>query len=748
MAEAINGLTDEDVFGAPPAQGQAPRGMTDEEVFGSAVAAPTGSPSWGSVGQQFVTGAEKVPYAAAAAIPEATNWMANRLRGVLGMPQRQEAPLGYGQLTRWAGQIHPALNPENYPARNLPERMAQGAGMGAGAAVALPALAETTGASAYPLVRSLIGAPSAAAVPSAAAAGAGSQAGGESGANLVSPQEHPVASALLGTLGSMAGGVGLGGLANAPAALAKASPARQALVTAGQNIGAVPPRYMVGNPVTQATGELMHSIPVAGTPIDVANQKFLANLGRAASGEAANLGQGEPLEAGRAMQAGIRNWIGPVSTGNVKSAYDKVDSLLTNPTAITPLTNANTKLADLFARRATYGDTPVGKALDLIQNANDLGRVAYYDRLGGKPYYNPLPGVDYAATPGSVPYAVKEPGLTYEGMKRLRTEVGQLLSPSILTGTTQEAERKQIYGALSDDRMQAALNSGGPEAVAALRQADVLNRATQIRRAELTKILGSKDPNADRPEAVYAALRRASGLSETASANIGLLQKAKASVSPQDWNELASGVISTLGQDPKTGEFSGNRFMSDYGRMSPEAKDALFGTPGMASTRDNLDSIQALSGVASGVRSKYGNPSGTGHVVAAIELIRSVFDAVKESGSLGRAATSLVGIAGTVGGGRVLANFMATPAGSGAVANFARNYAAWMRQPTEETLRQMRFASARVSSAMAAQYGARVPPGAFVDAAMNQPPAAEAGQNDQNVQAPGNQPPDHSQPKQ
>ena len=39
MAETVTGLTDEDVFGAQPAQGQSAPGMSDEDVFGSAAGA-------------------------------------------------------------------------------------------------------------------------------------------------------------------------------------------------------------------------------------------------------------------------------------------------------------------------------------------------------------------------------------------------------------------------------------------------------------------------------------------------------------------------------------------------------------------------------------------------------------------------------------------------------------------------------------------------------------------------------------
>ena len=53
-------------------------------------------------------------------------------------------------------------------------------------------------------------------------------------------------------------------------------------------------------------------------------------------------------------------------------------------------------------------------------------------------------------------------GLTYEGIKNLRTNIGQMLSRGILPDDVNGSHLKQIYGALSDD-LNASVGASGPK---------------------------------------------------------------------------------------------------------------------------------------------------------------------------------------------------------------------------------------------------------------------------------------------
>lgn len=735
------GFIPEDSLAPKASANGAPAGLIPEADIDATQPAPV---TLKGIGKQILTGAEEVPYRLAGAPVDLANFgeragvgAINKMFGTKTEPK--QFPGGYEDLTKWAGKVHPALDPNTMPAQNLPERMARSAGAAMGAVGAAPLAAEAIPGGLGAAARSMAGSPSVGALPAAAASGAGSQYGGEYGSTIWDPKEHPYLSSAAGTAGALIGGGAAGLATRAPAAVLASSPERQSIIDAGQRIGAPPPRYMVGSPSIQATGELAHSIPLVGTPIDKANHAFVGNLGEAADKTGWGLGSGEVVPAGQAVQSGIKNWIGPVSKDNVSKAYQQVDSLIKDPTKTVPLANTQKAMEPIIARRAEYGDTPGGQAIDLVQKAINEGTPTYFDRAGGQPYYQPHPGIDYTNQPGSMPYVQNVPGLTYQGMKDLRTRVGQLLdTQSILPSSVPDAERKQLYGALSDDTKAAVTAAGGPEAAQAYQQANVLARATAIRRQQLSKLLGSTDPNSDKPEAVFANMQRAAG--STGAANVGLLAKAKSAVSPQDWDELTSGMVGQLGRNNQ-GEFSPNSFLTDYGKISDDAKDLLFGGAG-AQTRQNLDDLAQLSGTAKSVHGKYGNASGTGHVVAAMEFLRQAVDTVKESGGVMKGAVNLGGMAGTLGGGRVIAGMLAQPAGSGAIANFAKSYSRYVSAPSPQTLQQMKFASQRVSGTMAAQYGTRVNPDMITRAAMGaQPAAADQGQV---APAPGQQQPDQS----
>lgn len=683
--------------------GLVPTGESDADLGVMAAPAPV---TLKGIGKQILTGAEEVPYRLAGAPVDLANLgeragvgAINKMFGTKTEPK--QFPGGYEDLTKWAGKVHPSLDPNTMPAQNLPERMARSAGTAMGAVGAAPLAAEAIPGGLGTAARYMAGSPSVGALPAAAASGAGSQYGGEYGSTIWDPKEHPYLSSAAGTAGALIGGGAAGLATRAPAAMVAAGPEKQALVEAGQRIGAPPPRYMVGAPTTQATGEFLHSVPVAGTPIDVGNHKFLGQLGSAADRTASGLGSGEVLPAGQAAQSGLKNWIGPVSRGNVSQAYNKVDSLV-NPNIAAPLSKTMQVAQQIAQERADANLPGYGSAIDKV-----------------------------------LPAITNPTGLNYPGIKKLTTTVGEMLdNPSMIPGDTSQADLKRIYGALKDDRTAVATAAGGPQAAQALQQADVLNRATAIRRAELSKLLGSKDPNSDSPEAVFGNMQRAAGT--TSAANVGLLAKAKSAVSPQDWNELTSGMVGQMGRDNE-GNFSPNRFLTDYGKISSDAKDQLFGQAG-AQTRQNLDDLAKLSGMAKDVHSSYGNPSGTGHVVASMEILRHLMEGFKEGPWEGSVNAAQVGA--SVMGGRQLGSFLATPAGSGAAAQFAKSYGSWVKAPSEQTLQQMKFASQRVSGAMAAQYGARVNPDMITRAAMGaQPAAADQGQM---TPAPGQQQPDQS----
>jgi hypothetical protein len=375
--------------------------------------------------------------------------------------------------------------------------------------------------------------------------------------------------------------------------------------------GVTMPRYSVGTGLTQQLGKIGFSIPGMSTPLREESEASFKALGSAASDAAAGATK---ESAGGSMKAALKNWIGPVSQGDVDAEYNKVQAALTNPNAVTPLSGTASAARQIIQRRGSLQD-PSG-ALQQVQKALSLGEGTYND------------------------------------IKALRTSVGQLMDSSNLPADVSGAELKTLYGGLSGDLERAAYTSGGQNAVNAHLDASKFASDTAARREQLTELLGGKAGD-DSNEAVYGALKTAAG--DTKGADIALLRQARSAVPQQSWDRLSQGMVSTLGRDAD-GNFSTSRFITDYGKISDTAKDELFAqnTP----LRQNLDDLHTVSQQWKHLE-KYANPSGSGgHVVGAAALIHGWHAPLETLGMFL--------------GAQQFGKLLATPAGAGAFGAFSR----------------------------------------------------------------------------
>jgi hypothetical protein len=661
----------------------------------------------GGIARQVLTGAEAAPYRILGAPSDIGEGIVNIGRRLAGYPVPQQPPaFGYNWWTRQAGKISPALNPENFPAGNLPERLARSSGEAAGTmvgtagvgAVAEPALATP---SAVKVGRFLTGSEDVAKAPiaattSAAGAGAGAQAGGEYATSAMTPEfrrNHPALAAIIASGASMAGGqIGSWPVRLVPyvgGSLAQditGSPERDAAIAAGKRLGVDVPNYMVGSPLTQRLGQLGHSIPFVSGPLEKAPEKMTEQMGTAAEREASAIGAGDPTgkTAGETVggdigsplgvsptvpPSGLRGWVKRISQDAVNKGYDNVTNALTNR-------NALTQPDELRQAAQTITGARTG------QNLQDQtgGAVRFVSRA-----------------------LMDQRGMTYDNLKGLRTRLGQMMNnPSLLPADTDPAEVTQLYGALSKDLRSAASNAGGPQGVAAF---DAANRqAAQVaaNREQLVKFLGGSAGNAS-DEDVFKNLTRA-GLD---GGDLDRLKLARSKVDPNDWNELASSLVAKLGTQGEGGVFSVNKFTSAYNKFTSGGKDEIFGQvndpdPARAATRQSMDDLQSLSEQAKALYSKYGNPSKTGHVYAAVELLK------------GLAHEPIKTVAQVVPA-RLLASALAKPATSGPIRNFIRTNLGYASAPSDATMRAMRYSAARVSSAMSANFGFNVNPDDLVN---------------------------------
>lgn len=319
--------------------------------------------------------------------------------------------------------------------------------------------------------------------------------------------------------------------------------------------------------IAQATEHL----PVVGAPLEAAAEKSLQGIRDVKSGAETAAGATSRLASGTKVKDRITSWVDGTSNKNVSEAYDKADAInMRNPNMTHSLDNLHAAVGDITSRRIA------SKAID--ENGPAVNQVSE---------------------------AIKQP-MTLQGIKDLRTRIGQMTKGKLLPPDYNKAEFEQIYSALSRDYEAAAAKAGGPQGAAALKRADQMALATQNRRKALEPLVGATGKAA--PEAVFDNVQRLA--SAGGGGNVQTLARAKRVVGTPDWEEFAGTVGSRLGRDPKTGETSLAGFSTNYGRMSPEGKDILFGKPG-SKLRDSYDQIAALGTREAQLR-KYSNLSGTG----------------------------------------------------------------------------------------------------------------------------------------
>ena len=440
------------------------------------------------------------------------------------------------------------------------------------------------------------------------------------------------ATAMTGSLptgGAPAGSLGMGfarpGQAGATTAtpVAVASPMRQQVVEAGQRIDVPIPSYMVDEGrITQGLAAGLHNIPGAGDKIAKAADVTQRAIGTATDRVREGFGTGSPAVAGSYAKDALADWI---TTGSGKVAsrvYDSVDNLV-NPAVATELTATQQAAQAIIDRRA---------------NAKIPGESGAVRTVA-----------DAIATPG---------GLNYEGIKGLRSFLGEMTPQEIVASGLKGGEVKHLYAALTSDLRSAVQNAGGAQALATFNKANRIFEQIATRREALNKIIGTKGDAA--PEAVYARLLAMAG--SKSSADISRLAQARKTMGPEAWNEVASATVAQLGRDPQ-GEFSITRFLgpNGYSGLSEPGKALLFRSTGNDKLARSLDDIALVTKQIEEKMKQFYNPSGTGKSVAATGTVLGILH-------------SPIKTLSTLIGGNRLATVLSKPATAQVTASWIKAY--------------------------------------------------------------------------
>lgn len=431
-----------------------------------------------------------------------------------------------------------------------------------------------------------------------------------------------------------------------PASAPKPLTEGQNAALAAQRLGVDLPRAVASDrAAVQQTGKYLTNVPIGSIPLRKSSQNAISQLDDAAMRTQQAFGSGDVAQAGNMAREGITDFAKNTLGGAVKAKYDAVDELV-SPNVLTGLQNTAKIAADITAKRQNANMTGTSQAVSLVQKA----------------------------------LSAKE-GMNYQGIKDLRTSIGELLDDPqrLASAGISQGELKRVYGALTDDLKSAVGRSGGEKASKAFDIANSFAAKVAKEREVLDSVLGKNLSD----EKVFDRISAMAG--STARADQAGLLKVKAAVGKEGWDEIASAVISKIGRDPD-GNFTPDRFITGYGKLSEAGKIALFG--GNKDLASSLDDIVSVSRRFKQLN-QYANPSGTAQ------------NAMFGAGGVGLALDPITTIS-TVAGSAVLSKALASPVSAKKLAAWAKAYEKAAANPTAVNTNMLGVRAKVLALAMAA----------------------------------------------
>lgn len=232
---------------------------------------------------------------------------------------------------------------------------------------------------------------------------------------------------------------------------------------------------------------------------------------------------------------------------------------------------------------------------------------------------------------------MEQSGVSWQAMKSLRTNIGE--SAAKASGPLKDQSKgmlDRIYGSLTDD-MAAAAEAAGPDAKRAW------DRANSYYAAGAKRIEQALDRTikADSPERAFEAFT-AMAKGDRSTSNIRRMQQIKRSLSDDEWSTVSASIIDRLGKAPAGGQnaagdvFSPSHFLTEWNKISPEAKSILL-------PRAARKEMEKLADVAAGAKriNVERNFSNTGNALGMIAaLFGSSVSLPATAGALGTANLS------------------------------------------------------------------------------------------------------------
>jgi hypothetical protein len=170
-------------------------------------------------------------------------------------------------------------------------------------------------------------------------------------------------------------------------------------------------------------------------------------------------------------------------------------------------------------------------------------------------------------------------GMPFDALRQIRSTIGRELNDPVLVGGTgpQKDALRELYGKLTDD-MFATARAAGPDAERALTVADRYYRFSMGQNIPILEKITKAGTDG---EILSIAMRGSQNGGQQ-------IMKVRRNLQPEEWDAVAGTVLGRLGRatpgqqgaselGQEAADFSINTFLTNWSKLSVEARNALFG---------------------------------------------------------------------------------------------------------------------------------------------------------------------------
>lgn len=243
------------------------------------------------------------------------------------------------------------------------------------------------------------------------------------------------------------------------------------------------------------------------------------------------------------------------------------------------------------------------------------------------------------------------PSLPYPALRATGSMIGKEAGDKLLHGSSESGRYKQLYGAIAEDKANAANQAG------AQRDLERGNRLYSAGVSKMDALLSPITKDGISPEQAYNQFRSMVFSSPSKAAAI------RSSLSQDVRKMQTASLIDELGQatpgrqNAEGSQFSSETFLTNWNKVAPSAKTVIFsGFQGAGELRSSMESIAKAAELIRTKGGVYANPSGTAGAAAQIGVGGGlVLGAVNQNYPL------IAGILGSVAGANISARLMTNP---------------------------------------------------------------------------------------